>query len=115
MMHRVPKVRCSAENYATVTIHNEFVRGRTTPEENRRLIQSTIRLHCKVEPGEDVTHVFMKLTTFNAPQFKIIKELFPQIHLFYNTRHLLPSLKSLTKALESFNGSIFYRTKGLLR
>ncbi len=115
MMHRVPKVRCSAENYATVTIHNAFVRGRMTPEENRRLIQSAIRLQCKVEPGEDVTHVFMKLTAFNAPQFKIIKELFPQIHLFFNTRHLLPSVRSFTSLIEYHKGSLFYRTNGPFR
>ncbi len=90
-----------SEPWAMCNIHNLRARGKITPEESKRLIRSAIRLHCKVEPGSGVQRIFMKMTPMNAPQFGDFGELFPKIHFFFNTRHPIPSLKSIKQVIDA--------------
>ncbi len=95
MFNRVPGTRAMSEPWATVNIHELRCTGSITADESCRLIRSAIRLHCKVEPGSGVKRIFMKMTSFHGPQFGDFGKLFPQFIYFFNTRHPIPSLKSL--------------------
>ncbi len=99
MFNRVPGVRAVSEIWATGNIHELRCTGSITPGESRRLLKSSIRLQCKIEPNSKVATIFMKLTAFHAPQIRDFSALFPKFVYIFNTRHPVPSLKSLKKVI----------------
>ncbi len=109
IMSRVPKVRSMSEPFATISIHHAFKTGQISQEENKRLLVSAIRLHCKVETGAEVDRIFMKMSISNAPQFEIVAKAFPEILMILNTRHPLPSFKSFKKLFGLFDNTLNMR------
>ncbi len=107
MLNRVPGVRTMSEPWATVNIHELRSMGLVTPEESRKLIKSAIRLHCKIEPDSDVSQIFLKMTALNGPQFVDFGQLFPQFKFFFNTRHPVPSLKSLKTVVSTMKADLY--------
>ena len=101
MMSRVPKVRASAETYPSIHAHALYQEGKISRSEYRALLRSSIRVQCKVEPTSDIEHIFMKLNCFNSAQFGILRVLFPKAVLFFNTRQLAPSSRSLKKVMSN--------------
>jgi hypothetical protein len=95
IFNNVPGTRCLSEPYAMLNIHYLNNDGKLTEEENRNLLRSTVRLHCKVEPGTGVEMIFLKMCPANAPQFKDFSNLFPSFTFLFNTRLPVPSIKSL--------------------
>ncbi len=90
--------------------HEMFSMDEISATENRRLLQSGMRLQCKVEPDCDIDRIVFKLTPKNAPQVEVLMDLFPRFKLVFNTRHPEPSLMSLKKVIKSISHSWFYRT-----
>ncbi len=107
MLNRVPGVRCMSEPWATVNVHELRSMGLVTPEESRQLLKSAIRLHCKLEPKSEVKLVFLKMTAFNGPQFVDFGQLFPQFKFFFNTRHPVPSMKSLKTVVSTVTADLY--------
>ncbi len=107
MFNRVPGVRAYSELWATGNIHELRCTGNITPEESRRLLKSAIRLQCKLEPNSGVERIFLKMTVLHAPQMLDFHALFPQFIYFFNTRHPVPSLKSLKKVSGPFKYNLY--------
>lgn len=99
MFHRVPRVRAISKVWSTGNIHQLRGAGQITPDDSRKLLKSAIRLQCKIEPNVGVDKIFMNVTAFQAPQLGDIQTLFPNFVFFFNTRHPVPSLKSLKKVI----------------
>ncbi len=97
MMMRVPKVRSMSEPWAMMQLNNHFRKRWFNWDETRKLIQTCMRLHCKVEPGSDVERIVIKMTPSTSPMFVALAELFPKFDLVFNTRHPKPSILSLHK------------------
>ena len=68
-----------------------------TPSPSRRLLRSVTRLQCKKEVDREIEHVVVKMSNMTAPAFPILKEMFPESNLIFNTRHFKPSFKSYLK------------------
>ena len=102
-------------------------RGLITVPECRMMVQSALRLLCKVAEGEKVDTFFFKMTLQDDPLFPDIAEIFPQMKLFFNTRywqdtflliflvtaiksfrHPVPSLKSFEQAMKTVGQGLFY-------
>jgi hypothetical protein len=94
MFSRIPRMRVLSEPWAAWTIHEEAAKGNISMLEYKALLQSTFRLHCKVEPGARVKWIVFKATLYHAPQFHMLAELFPKFILTFNTRHPVPSFRS---------------------
>ncbi len=109
ILNRIPNTRSMSENWATCNLHDLMCADQLTLDEYRRLLKSAIRLHCKVEPGSGVERIFIKLTTMNAPMFGDIAKMFPEIKLIFNTRHPLPSLKSMKQLIDTTLDSLYYK------
>ncbi len=109
VLARIPGVRSMSEPWATCNIHELRGSGQITPDESRRLLRSALRLHCKVEPGSGVERIFIKTTVDNAPQFADIGEMFPDFQYFFNTRHPVPSLKSMVNAIDNVLTSLHFK------
>ncbi len=110
MLNQVPGIRVLSENRALSTIDELMGERVITPDENDRLLRSTLRTLCKVSPGEQVDRVFLKLSRRNARQFVVIAQLFPKFHLIVNTRHPVPSLESIGRTTgKATSGSLWDR------
>ncbi len=113
ILHRVPSTRAISESKAMVNVNNLRTRGLVTPEESRKLLQSAMRLHCKVSPGEHVERIFMKMTIMHSQQFRDLGDLFPHFKFFFSTRHPVPSLRSYLKIFKVVHGRNLYNKLGL--
>ncbi len=100
VFHRVPNTRSMSEPWATCNINKLRCTNKITVEESKRLLRSGIRLQAKVEPGTDIKMIFMKLCTLNSAQFEEMSEMFPDMHLLFNTRHPTPSVRSFRYLLQ---------------
>ncbi len=110
MMAKVPNTRSMSEPWCMARLEECYNLGYYTWNTYQKLVQSCIRLHCKVEPGSKIERIFIKMTTVTSPQFEIIHGLFPKINLFFNTRHPKPSISSLMKVLRSINDSLYAKS-----
>jgi hypothetical protein len=97
MISRVPGVRTMSEPWAIVGVNYLCQTGQMSMEESVQLVQSVLRVQCKVEPDADVDQIFIKFSGCNSVQCKIISDLFPQMHQVYSTRHPKNNIISLTK------------------
>ena len=82
-----------SEPWTTLGLHQAYLNNRIPLDEYRRLLRSCVRLLCKVEEGEEVDLLAVKMNAMVAPQYKIIKEMFPQFKMVFSTRHPKPSMK----------------------
>jgi len=110
MFHRIPGVRVLSEPWASCTIHKEAAKGRVSSTvEYKAMVQSAFRLHCKLEPGEEVKWIFIKATMYHAPQFQMLAELFPNFVLTFNTRSPIPTFRSYGQLISVLNNTLFLK------
>ncbi len=109
LFNKVPNTRAMSEPNATCDIHGLRGSGKITPEESVRLLRSALRLLCKVEPGTDIERIFIKMAIDNAPQLGDIAILFPNFAYLFNTRHPVPSIRSIKTVLEDNFGGLYHK------
>lgn len=98
MISRLPNTRAMGEPWALIHLNRLFTIGKISKDDMKSLTLSGLRLLCKVEPScQHLQRIFIKFTCMNAPQFETFREVMPQMKLIFNTRQLVPSLKSLKK------------------
>ena len=110
MMNRVPDTRSMSEPFALFQVNNHFRKRWFNGDQTRKMIQSCMRVHCKVEPSSKVRRIIIKMTPSTSPMFVIIHELFPKFDLIFNTRHPKPSILSLNKVMTSIQERSIYFT-----
>lgn len=87
MLSKVPKVKVLAEPFSLTYLHELMNNEMITKEENERLLRSAVRILCKLDKAEQVEHIIIKLTPLNAPQCKIMHQIFDKnFELVFNTR-----------------------------
>ncbi len=109
LFNLVPGTRSMSEPWAMCNVHELMCRKEITAEENKQLLRSAVRLHCKISPGENVERIVLKMCTLNAAQFADLATMFPNINFFLNTRHPVPSIKSLESALKLVGGNLYHK------
>ncbi len=95
MANRISNTRSMSEPWATTNIDDLRGRGVISEQESKALLKSAFQVHCKVAPGEKLDFILVKLNVRNARQIPDLKDIFPQFHYFFNTRHPVPSALSL--------------------
>ncbi len=110
MMNRVPNTRSMSEPWAMARLAERYNRGCYTWDAYRKLVQSFMRLHCKVEAGSDVKRIVIKMTCVTSVMHEMLDEMFPNFNVVFNTRHPRPSIPSLMKVLLSVNDSLYAKT-----
>ena len=108
MMNRVPNVKSMSEPMALFQANRLFRSGVYNWDKTRRIIRSSIRLHCKVEPDSKVERIVIKMTPNTSPMFRTIHEFFPDIVLIFNSRHPKPSMISVNKAIKNIEETNMY-------
>ncbi len=101
IMNRVPNVRSMSEPFALYKVSKFFRQGVFNYDQMRRMAQSCMRIHCKVEPDSNIERIVIKMTPNTSPMFVIFAELFPKFDLVFNTRHPKPSMLSVNKVMSS--------------
>jgi len=109
MFYRIPHMRVLSEPWAACTIHEDAAKGHIDMTEYKALLQSAFRLHCKVEPGEEVRWMAIKTCIFHGPQYPLLAEIFPNFVLTFNTRHPVPSMHSY---VQSSHGGWRWKSEG---
>ncbi len=109
LFNKVPNTRAMSEPTATCDIHGLRGSGKITPDESVKLLRSAMRLQCKVEPGTDIERIFIKMTIENSPHLGDIAKLFPNFAYFFNTRHPVPSIRSLKTIFEDNFGGLYHK------
>ncbi len=108
IMTRVPNVCSMSEPWAMAQLNTLFRMRCFNWDETRKLIQTCMRLHCKVEPDSSVERIVIKMTPSTSPMFVALHELFPQFDFLFNTRHPKPSINSILKAVKSTKEKSLY-------
>ena len=108
IVSRVPHVRSMSEPQAMLALNSLFRRRHFNWDATRKLIQTCVRLQCKVEPGSGVERFVLKMTPPTSPMFLAISEMFPDIDLIFNTRHPKPSINSTIKVKNSMAKKSLY-------
>ncbi len=101
MVNRVPNVRSISEPMVLSQANNHFRKQWINYDQMRRLVQTCVRIQCKVEPGSNVERFVIKVTPSASPTTIVTAELFPQFKYIFNTRHPKPSSISLLKLMNS--------------
>ncbi len=109
LFNLVPGTRSMAEPWAMCNVHELRSKHTISTEETKELLRSAVRIHCKIAPGEELDRIVLKMCPFNAAQFAYFKELFPDFTYLFNTRHPVPSIKSLEGALKMVGGNLYYK------
>ena len=78
MLYNQPNTRVLGEPFALVNVNSMYQLGETTPEENRALIKSSMRLHLKLVPGSQIKRIAIKFSGLATAQIGIMAEEFPQ-------------------------------------
>ena len=102
MLNLVPGVRVLSEPWSLTLLHEKKTKRDLSEVHRKHLIQSALRLHYKVEPGSNVTHIVIKGNPFLLPNFPEIREALPATLLFFNTRHPMPSLRSYQQVVSVY-------------
>ncbi len=110
MMSRVPHVRSMSEPWVLVALNLSFRKRLFNWDEARRLMQTCLRLLCKVEPGCRVDRIVIKFPPPVSPMFAPLSELFPDFRLVFNTRHPRPSLVSTFKVVRDLRRFLYVRS-----
>ena len=110
MMNRVPNTRSMSEPWALSRLAEMYNRRYYTWDAYRKLVQSYMRILCKVEPGTDLKRIVIKMNCLHSVMHEMLDEMFPQFNVVFNTRHPRPSIHSLMKVLHSVNDSIYAKT-----
>ncbi len=115
MMSKVPNTRSLSEPWILHQVNNHFRKRWFSWDQARKLMQTCIRLQCKVEPGAVVDHYVLKLAPPASPMFVEFKKMFPDFKLVFNTRHPKPSIISMHKLTQCQEKSIFVNLKIFLK
>ncbi len=113
MMHRVPNTRSMSEPLAMLRLAERYNKGYYDWKTYTKLIQSCMRITCKVEPGSNIKRIVLKMNPSTAPQLEMLHEMFPKFKIIFNTRHPRPSILSLMKVLVGIN-QCWYAKTGLM-
>ena len=102
MLNKVAGIRVMAEPWALVAVNYLYQSCQINDEELSLLIQSTIRLQCKLEPSdtEKVKGIIWKMSGCNMAQSKIIADHFPSINQLFVVRQPKACMSSLIKLIE---------------
>ena len=98
MTSRLPGVEVISEPWSLEHLHADFLAGKFEMGEYKRRIAAAVRLQCK----SGARHTVIKLPVVCAPQFVLLKELFPRAKLVFITRHPGASANSLHKVFSTF-------------
>ncbi len=113
MMNRVPNTRSMSEPWALARLSERYNRGCYSWDAYTKLVQSFMRLQCKVEPGSNIRRIVIKLTPMCSVLHEMLDEMFPSFNVVFNTRHPGTSLPSMMKVLRSVDDSL-YAKSGLM-
>ena len=120
---RTPNTRVLSEPWALVHINCLLNCNKISKAEFKVLLRNVVRVLCNWEHNKHIKHVFIKATTFMAPAFPLLKEMFPSAKFIFNTRNFQPSFESymqsvmaqpavanLTGELSKVGGTWFYES-----
>lgn len=96
MLEQVPGLRVMSEPWCLIYALHLFNTGELTTEEYHRIIQSCIKLQCKLEHPE-ASQIAIKLPLLCLSQTGLIKSLLPSLRHVFVFRDTLSSMKSLIK------------------
>ncbi len=110
---RVLNTRTVSEPEAMARLSECYSRRYYTWETYRKLVQSSMRLRCKVEPHSGVERIVIKMSPNTSGLHEMLHEMFPDFNVIFNTRHPRKAVPSFMKVLYSVNNGLYAKT-GLL-
>ncbi len=99
MLKRVPCVKGIGEPECMTSLHEAYMHDRLEKQEYKKLLQSTIRLMCRVNQDESANHIVIKLSPFISMAMELFKDLFPNMNHVFITRQVKPQIRSCFKLL----------------
>ncbi len=101
MANTVPGVRTVSEPWALAHLRVHYVTGKIESEETvEKLLDSSVRLLCKREPGSDVEHVIIKGMQFTSYVPAMLKRRYPRTKVVFNTRTFGGTAKSFMQIVQ---------------
>lgn len=94
IMARTPNTRVLSEPWALVHINYLLNCNHISETQYKILLRNVVQILCNWEHNKHITHVFIKATAFMAPEFPLLKEMFPSAKFIFNTRNFQPSFES---------------------
>ena len=98
MIARTPNTLVLSEPWALVNVNCLLNGNQISLTEFTTLLRNVVRIMCNWEHNKEITHVFIKATTFMAPAFPALKKMFPRAKFIFNTRNFKPSFESYMQA-----------------
>ena len=103
MLALVPKTRVISESFP-ITYINTLINKRQVAheEEHKKLLQSALRLMCKIESHEEIDYLVVKLSSMNTWQIPLLVQIMPDnMKFIFNTRHPKPTIRSYCQLLDN--------------